>query len=282
MNCSMRSFRNYAQLQQYVMANPIPKMEIINSNYVMLNSEKTHIDFIALHHLPTDAPDGYAPLKINGDGNCFPRVCSYLVSKHEDRYDEFCVRIIYELVESKDMYLNNDYISKGTSIIHRRGSTVDQIAMFSKNYNPVQRLDTEKMYNLELLDICTSEAYIGMWQILAAANILTHPIQSVYPNVRQIVRPDLNRKVFCYDDEFNMKTLLHIMWTSMAVGSDDPCHFILLLKVVRKYYEIKYDNLQTFVNITKYFYFIFSEVLSFPPSRNSLKRKRNKLHKERN
>ena len=66
------------------------------------------------------------------------------------------------------MYINNDYVSKGASIIHRRGSTVDQIAMFSKNYNPVERLDTEKVYKLELLDICTSGAYMGMWQILAA------------------------------------------------------------------------------------------------------------------
>ena len=119
------SFRNYAQLQQYVTANPFPEMEIININDVMLDSEKSCIDFIALHHLPTDAPDGYAPLKIHGDGNSFPRVCSYLVSKHEDRYDKFCVRVIYELVQRKGMYLNNDYISKGVSIIHRRGSTVD-------------------------------------------------------------------------------------------------------------------------------------------------------------
>ena len=184
--------------------------------------------------MPKDALDGYAPLKIHGDGNCFPQVFSYLLSKHEDRYDELWVRIIYKLVEKKDMYLNNDYVSKGASIIHRRGSTVNKIAMFSENYNPVDTLDTEKMYNLELLDICTSGAYMGMWQILAAANILKHPIHSVYPNVQQIVRLDLNRKIFCYDDEFNTKTLLHIMWTPMAVNSDAPCHFVPLLRVVRK------------------------------------------------
>ena len=114
------SFRNYAQLEQYVRANPIPAMEVTDINDVMLDSEKSHIDFIALHHLPTDTLDGYAPLKIYDDGNCFPQVCSYLVSKHEDRYDEFWVRIIYKLVESKDMYLNNDYVSKGTSVIDCR------------------------------------------------------------------------------------------------------------------------------------------------------------------
>ena len=154
------------------------------------------------------------------------------------------------------MYLNNDYISNGAGIIHRRGSTVDQIVMFSENYNPEVALDMEKMYNMEVLDICTSGAYMGMWQILAVANILKHPIHSVYPDVRQIVRPDLNRKVFCYDDILNSKTLLHIMWTPMAVNSDDPCHFVPLLKVVRETIDkntVIYELLQILQNFLKFY-----------------------------
>ena len=65
-------FRNFAEPEQYVMANPIPEMEAIDIDDVVLDSEKSHLDFIALRHLPTDAPDGYAPVKIHGDGNCFP------------------------------------------------------------------------------------------------------------------------------------------------------------------------------------------------------------------
>ena len=167
------------------------------------------------------------------DGNCFPRTCSYLVGKNQIRYTEFCVRIIYELVQNKHIYLNDTYVSKDVSIIHGRGSTVDQTAMSSEHYNPLQRLKTEKLYNLELLDICQEGAYMGMWQILAAANILQHPIQSVYPDVRHIVRPDLNRRVYCYNESLNTKPLLHIMWTPMTVNSEDPCHFVPLLKKVR-------------------------------------------------
>ena len=69
------SFRNFEQLQQYVRANLITEMEKINVDDVMLDSEKSHPDFIALHHLPTDVLDGYAPLKIHDDGNCFRQVC---------------------------------------------------------------------------------------------------------------------------------------------------------------------------------------------------------------
>ena len=184
--------------------------------------------------MPTDASNGYAPVSIFGDGNCFPRACSYLVAKHQERYTEFRVRIIYELVLHKNMYLYDEYVSKGASVVRHRGNTVDQIAMFSENYNPLQRLPNEEYFKLEVLDICTDGAYIGMWQILAAANIMGHPIRSVYPDVRRIVRPDLNRRVYCYNEGFNSKPLLHIMWMPMAVNSEDPCHFVPLLKVVRR------------------------------------------------
>ena len=144
------------------------------------------------------------------------------------------MRIVYELVQNKDIYLNDTYVSKGASIIYGRGSTVDQIAMFSEHYNSMLRLDTETLYNLELLDICKDGAYMGMWQILAAANIIQHPICSVYPDLRRIVRPDLNRRVYCYNEALNTKRLLHIMWTPMSVNSQDPCHFVPLLRVVKR------------------------------------------------
>ena len=173
-------------------------------------------------------------MNIFRDGNCFPRACSYLVTKHQERYAEFCVQIIYELVLQKNMYLSDDYVSKRASIVHDRGNTVDQIAMFFEQYNPVQRLANEEYFKLKVLNICTDGACMGMGQILAAANIMQHPIQSVYPDVKQIVRPDLNRMVYCYNEEFNSTPLLHIMWMPMAVNSEDQCHFVLLLKVVRK------------------------------------------------
>ena len=247
------NFTNFTQLEHYVRANPLLQMEFLNVNDEMLQCEKSRLDYIALHHLPTDAPDGYAPVNIFGDGNCFPRTCSYLVGKNEDRYTEFHVCIVYELVQNKDIYLNDTYVSKGASIIYGRGSTVDQITMFSEHYNPMLRIDTETLYNLELLDICKDGAYMGMWWILAAANILQHPICSVYPDLRGIVRPDLNRRVYCYNEALNTKRLLHIMWTPMSVNSQDPCHFVPLLTVVRRIKIVM--KIYEFMNFTNVFHF---------------------------
>ena len=84
-------FRDFEQLEQYIVRNPLPEMERLTIDDAMLQSDKDLLDFVALHHLPKDAPDGYAPVKIFGDGNCFPRVCSYLASKHQERYPEFRV-----------------------------------------------------------------------------------------------------------------------------------------------------------------------------------------------
>ena len=129
------NFTNFCELEDYVNTNPVPEMEVLNTDDVMMECDKSRIDYVA-HHLPTDAPDGYAPVSIFGDGNCFPRTCSYLVAKHQERYTEFRVWIIYELVLHKNMYLNDEYVSKGTSVVRHRGNTVDQIAMFLRTITP--------------------------------------------------------------------------------------------------------------------------------------------------
>ena len=67
---------------------------------------------------------------------------------------------------------------------------------------------------------------MGLWKIAAAANILKHPINSVYPDVCRIVQPDVNRILWCYNEKSNSNDILQIMWTPMAIYSEDPCHFV--------------------------------------------------------
>ena len=85
------SFINFVLLEQYIATNQLPEIEALSIDDAMLESDKNHLDYVTLHHLPPDGPDGYAPVKIFGDGNCFPHMCSYLVSKHQERYPEFRV-----------------------------------------------------------------------------------------------------------------------------------------------------------------------------------------------
>ena len=225
--------RDYDALEQYIHSNPITHLQVACDQYLS-ETDRNTIDYIALHHLPSDAPQNYVPVCIHGDGNCFPHACNYLACKDEDMYYEIRVWIIYRLVSNQNKYKDNEYMSCGASIIHRWGTTVEQIAMFAEAYNPSLPLDVEKEYRTEVKNLCKDGNYMGLWQIAAAANILKHPINSVYPDVCRNVWPDMNRTLCCYDETSNRNDILQIMWTPMAVYSEDPCHFVLPLKVVRK------------------------------------------------
>ena len=55
-------FTNFAQLPQYVVTNPLPQIERLDLHGSMLDCEKNELDFTALHHLPRDTLDRYAPV----------------------------------------------------------------------------------------------------------------------------------------------------------------------------------------------------------------------------
>ena len=108
----MHSISNFDDLQQYVNSNPLPNFEGL-PNVNMTEEGKANLDFVALHHLPNDALDGFAPISIEGDGNCFPRTVSYILQKDQACHKEIRVRIVYEAVQNMVKYLDNAYVSIG-------------------------------------------------------------------------------------------------------------------------------------------------------------------------
>ena len=99
----MHMTRDYDALEQYIHNNPIAPLQVTCDQYLS-ETDRSRIDYIALHHFPSDAPQNNVPVCIHGDGNCFPHACSYLTCRHEDMYDEFRVCIIYELVSNQNKY----------------------------------------------------------------------------------------------------------------------------------------------------------------------------------
>ena len=80
----MHLTRGYDALQQYIHSNPIPALQMTCDQHLS-QTDKNRIDYIALHHLPSDAPENYVPVCIHGDGNYFPCACSYLACRNEDK-----------------------------------------------------------------------------------------------------------------------------------------------------------------------------------------------------
>ena len=95
----MSSINHFDDLQEYINSNLLPAFEG-SVQQDMTGNDKSKLDFVALHHLPQDAPDSFAPISVDGDGNCFPRSVSYILEKHEGRHKE-----IKLLEEDKDEVL---------------------------------------------------------------------------------------------------------------------------------------------------------------------------------
>ena len=226
--------RSFVQVKRYINGNPIPDLIICEPNDNLMPQETLNLDLVAMHYMPPDMPAGLAPVNIEGNGNCFPRTISYLLSKSQQLYTEMRVHIINKAVRNMDKYLDHNYVSVGAHNFYQQGTLPEQYAQYSDNYNPDATFNVVRLYKEELLDICKDGAFMGIWQIFQIANVIARPITSVHPNIgNPNVRSDLHRTVYCIDNAYNQHSPLHIMWTPMQVTAGQrPCHSVPLLKVV--------------------------------------------------
>ena len=176
----MHSISNFDDLQLYINSNPLPEFEGV-SNVNMTEEDKANLNFVALHHLPTDARNGFAPISIVGDENSFPRTVSYILQKNQACHKEIHVRIVYEAGQNMAEYLDNAYVSIGAHHFYRRATLVQTFAMYTEHFNPPVPLDVVKLYEQEVMEIRKLAGYMGIWQLFQTVSILRIPIQSVYP-----------------------------------------------------------------------------------------------------
>ena len=177
-------------------------------------SDTTLLDLVALHHIPNDTDAGFAPVQIEGDGNCFPWTISYLLCRTENMHMKIRVHIIYEAVLNMGQYFDDNYVSNGGHNFYDRGTLPEQYSQYSDNHNPHVAFNMLKLYKREVLDICFDGAFMGIWQIFQVANVIKRPITSVHPKIgNPNVREDLHWTVYCIDDNYNLLRALKIMWT---------------------------------------------------------------------
>ena len=85
--------------------------------------------------------------------------------------------------------------------------------------------------------IFASDLMVPIWEsgkFFQTANVIQAPIRSVYPmQTNPNIQNDLNRIVWCKNENANSSQVMHLMQTPMQVGNNRPCHFVPLLKVVR-------------------------------------------------
>ena len=214
----MHSISNFDDLQQYIKSNPLPEFEGV-PNVNMTEEDKANLDFVALHHLPNDAPNEFAPISIEVDGNCFPRTVSYTLQKDKAHHKEIHVRIVYEAVQNMVKYLDNDYVSIGAHHFYQRATLVQTYAIYTKDFNLLVPLDVVKLYKQEVMEIRKLTGYMDIWQLFQTANILCIPIKSVYPIgcSSNDTRSDMKRVICCSDAAYNNANAIKIMWTPTQI-----------------------------------------------------------------
>lgn len=100
---------------------------------------------------------------------------------NEDNHLEMRARIVCELVIHAEQYLDNQYLIGGADT-DGKTNIAKMFAMFSDHYNNEQLTDVaiQRILRKEVVNICASGRYMGIWQIGALANILEKIVVSVY------------------------------------------------------------------------------------------------------
>ena len=115
------------------------------------------------------------PYAVKADGNCLPHCGSILAFGNENNDTEIRTRIVTDLIENEDLYLDQEYLRIGINKTDREVRRLPgEYAMFSEHFVD-QNMTKEKVreiYRKEILDVRNKGLSMGIWQIFSLANIL--------------------------------------------------------------------------------------------------------------
>lgn len=138
------------QLSPSFLKYPLPT--IIPRCVIQVGQAK--VDAIA-HKLTPPGLNLY-PLLISGDGNCVPRTLSIFCFGDEDHHREMRCRLACELAMN-----GPDYMSLEPSVLSFLCQQADTLCH-----------DAWTTFQVETLNICKDGIFMGIWQLMAAANVI--------------------------------------------------------------------------------------------------------------
>lgn len=172
---------------------------------------------------PGAAPPSHFAKSTPGDGNCLVRSLSTAAFGTEDFHREIRVRLACELALRRNNYLSPEYVARGTT---QDGDHLLSMMHMTGDFHLVPSL--EMAYDCEVMKSVADGKDLGMWHLLAAANVLQRNIHSVYPADGHI----FNRLVT--PDDPPSQFPLYIQWTSCAeeeiTSAWKSTHFVPIVK----------------------------------------------------
>ena len=155
-------------------------------------------------YIPPDLPSIYQlhrPMVIYGDGNCFPRSISRIVYGTVDFYTEIRCRIIIDLVQNFNQYIDHNYLMRGappqchTKQYCHIGTLYSLLSPTCKNTQLTSVTEIADTLMHEILHVRKNGESCGIWEIHAAANIMGCKLFVAFPDqrTRDDVREAMNR-----------------------------------------------------------------------------------------
>lgn len=188
--------KTYADVQEVThdaVLTPLP----VSLPEITFITHKRTVDSAALQLLPDEVKSlGLLPTTIYGDGNCLPRCDSLLVYGQEEKHIDIRGRIIHELVSNEANYLDEKYLKEGSDSSLGRMNFAKTFAMISEHFSgeKLTYIAIQRIFQAEVLSLCRSGSFMGVWQMAALSNILKTDLVSVYPEYAgKTMRKDLNR-----------------------------------------------------------------------------------------
>ena len=199
------------------------------------------VDELALETFPNDVPLSllhHKPVEVYPDGNCFPRAVSRLVYGEEWHFLEMRCRLVMELANNCDLYLDNEYLMRKASHQYKKCENIaEQYSTYTRHYKATKHklpdiAVVKGLFQEEVMALRTSGTYCGVWEFHAAANCIKRKLFGVYPRTPALhnIRNDHHRMFLPHDH--NCTEMVAIMWTRTHQNSFSFDHFVPLCSPV--------------------------------------------------
>lgn len=135
----MARSRNYTELEGICRDSAALVMEIAllpEEQHYLTTTPGVSVDSMSLQLLPHDAPPLHFPVNIIGDGNCLHQSVSMLAFGSEERHIEMRVCLVVEMSMHFHLYLNHNFLSKGTSDAGQ--DSLEKLQLYSEEYSDHQ------------------------------------------------------------------------------------------------------------------------------------------------
>ena len=141
------------------------------------------------------APQDHHARTTLADGNCLAHSLSAAVFGSEDYHTEVRVRLAMELAIRKHNYLGAEHGEDLLAFLHASG-----------DFNVVPTL--ELAFQCEVVAAVANSKDMGLWHLMAAANVLGRDIHSIFPT------PNIYMNKVCKPDGPATSFPVYVQWTS--------------------------------------------------------------------